>query len=190
MTATNHQADAVPVEPPSAPSDRIAVTGSDHPATRAGSVLLVAIIASTLAACGGGGGETATTTAPAFAPATTTLAPTETEERSQVELRLTVGGAVLRATRLDSETTRDFIFAAAAHADAERLRADREGQRSSKTAVDRGRAGRRRPRHRRHHVLRAVGEPRDLLQGLRLLERSREARHHRVWRRRARSYDW
>jgi hypothetical protein len=35
--------------------------------------------------------------------------PTETEERSQVELRLRVGGTVLRATMLDSETTRDFI---------------------------------------------------------------------------------
>jgi hypothetical protein len=71
-------------------------------------VILVAIAAATLAACGGGG-ETATTTPQPVAPGTTTGTPTETEEGSQVELRLRVGGTVLRATMLDSETTRDFI---------------------------------------------------------------------------------
>lgn len=84
------------------------MTSSDHPARRALSVLLVVSIATTLAACSDAGGEPATTTEPAVAPGTTTT-PTETEERSQVELRLTVGGAVLRATMLDSETTRDFV---------------------------------------------------------------------------------
>jgi hypothetical protein len=77
--------------------------------TRAGPLLLVVISATTLAACGGGGGETATTTAPAVAPGTTTRTPTEMEERSEVELRLRAGGIVLRATMLDSETTRDFV---------------------------------------------------------------------------------
>jgi hypothetical protein len=85
------------------------VTRSDQPATRGRSPLLLAITAVTLAACGGGGSETATTTPPAAAPGTTPGTPTETQEGSQVELRLTVGGAVLRATILDSETTRDFI---------------------------------------------------------------------------------
>jgi hypothetical protein len=62
-----------------------------------------------LTGCGGGGGNTATTTPPAAAAGTTTRTPTETEEGSEVELRLTVGGTVLRATMFDSETTRDFI---------------------------------------------------------------------------------
>jgi hypothetical protein len=85
------------------------VTGSDQPATRARSLLLVAITAVTLAACGGGGSGTATTTPPAAAPGTTTGTPTQREEGSDVEIRLRVGGAVLRATMLDSETARDFI---------------------------------------------------------------------------------
>jgi hypothetical protein len=83
------------------------VTRSDQAATRARSLILVAITATTLAACGGG--EPATTTPQAVAPGTTTGAPIETEEGSQVELRLRAGGTYLRATMLDSETTRDFI---------------------------------------------------------------------------------
>jgi hypothetical protein len=85
------------------------VTRSDRPATRARSLILVAIAATTLAACGGGGSETATTTPQPVAPGTPTGMPTETEEASQVELRLRVGGTVLRATMIDSATTRDFI---------------------------------------------------------------------------------
>jgi hypothetical protein len=78
-------------------------------AARAPSLILVALTAGGLAGCGAGGGNTAATTPPAAAPGTTTSRPTETEEGSEVELRLTVGRAVIRATMLDSETTRDFI---------------------------------------------------------------------------------
>jgi hypothetical protein len=81
------------------------VTRSGQGARRAWSLILVAIAATTLAACGGGSGGTAITTPQPVAPGTTT----EIEEGSQVELRLRVGGTVLRATMLDSETTRDFI---------------------------------------------------------------------------------
>jgi hypothetical protein len=85
------------------------VSRSGRAATRALSLILLAITAMALIGCGGGGGNTAATTPPAAAPATTTRTPTETEEGSEVKLRLTVGGTVLRATMLDSETTRDFI---------------------------------------------------------------------------------
>jgi hypothetical protein len=85
------------------------VNRSGQAATTAQSLIPVAIAAITVAGCGGGGGKTATTTQPSAAPGTTMGTPTETEERSQVELRVTVGGTVLRATMLDSETTRDFI---------------------------------------------------------------------------------
>jgi hypothetical protein len=85
------------------------VTRSGQAARRAWSLILVAIAATTLAACGGGSGGTAITTPQPVAPGTTTGTTTEIEEGSQVELRLRVGGTVLRATMLDSETTRDFI---------------------------------------------------------------------------------
>jgi hypothetical protein len=85
------------------------VSRGGRAATTALSLILLAITAMALIGCGGGGGNTAVTTPPAAAPATTTRTPTETEEGSEVELRLTVGGTVLRATMLDSETTRDFI---------------------------------------------------------------------------------
>jgi hypothetical protein len=86
----------------------VGVSRSGQAATRARSLILLAITAITLAGCGSGG-NTATTPQPAAAPETTTDNPTETEEGSQVELRLRVGGTVLRATMLDSETTRDFV---------------------------------------------------------------------------------
>jgi hypothetical protein len=85
------------------------VSRSGPAATRAQSLILVALTAITLVGCGGGAGNTAATTQPAAAPGTTTGIPTETEEGSQVELRLRFGETVLRATPLDSETTRDFI---------------------------------------------------------------------------------
>jgi hypothetical protein len=84
------------------------VSRSGQAATTAQSLILVAITAMALTGCGGGGGNTATTTPPA-APGTTTSTPTEPEEGSDVELRLIIGETVLRATTLDSETTRDFI---------------------------------------------------------------------------------
>jgi hypothetical protein len=162
------------------------VTRSGQAARRAWSLILVAIAATTLAACGGGSGGTAITTPQPVAPGTTT----EIEEGSQVELRLRVGGTVLRATMLDSETTRDFISLLPLTLTLSDYAQTEKGQRSAETAVDRRRAGRRRSRRRRYRVLRAVGELRDLLQGLRLLERAREARQHRLPRRRTRNHEW
>jgi hypothetical protein len=88
---------------------------------------LVSVAAVTLAACSGssstssaspvaGSGASAVTvptqtrnSSGAVAPPTATVPNHEPERRSGMEIRLTVGGTVLRATMLDNATSRDFM---------------------------------------------------------------------------------
>jgi hypothetical protein len=69
---------------------------------------LAPLAAFVLAACGGDDTTAPATTEAPDAAATGTGDQVETEERSDMELRLAVGETVLRARMLDNATSRDF----------------------------------------------------------------------------------
>jgi hypothetical protein len=74
--------------------------------------------------------------------------------------------------------------APAAHPAPHRLRGNREDQRPPSSAIDFRCSGRHRPPDRRRHLLRPVGQPRRLLQRLRLLPGTNQARPRRLRHRR------
>ena len=92
-------------------------------------------------------------------------APAIAQETSTMKVRITVDGKAIEATLLDNATARDFASLLP-------LTLTLEDYNSTHGWRPCGR----RSRTRRHRVLRAVGKPRDLLQRLRLLEGSHQAR--------------